>query len=55
MEDSQEVTQQEQTPEQENLPKFRGLYRHVKISVKALDWIIGICIAVIIVVFLFEM
>ena len=39
----------------ENLPKFRGLYRHVKISVKALDWIIGICIAVIILVFALEM
>ena len=39
----------------ENLPKFRGLYRHVKISVKALDWIIGICIAVIILVFVLEM
>ncbi len=57
MDENKEVTQQiqEQAPEQENIPKFRGLYRHVKISVKALDWIIGICIAVIIVVFLFEM
>ena len=47
-----------ENPEQKNeeeLPKFRGLYRHVKISVKALDWIIGICIAVILLVFLLEM
>ena len=43
------------TPAQENIPKFRGLYRHVKISVKALDWIIGICIAVILIVVAFEM
>ena len=47
-----------ENPEQKNeeeLPKLRGLYRHVKISVKALDWIIGICIAVILLVFLLEM
>ena len=43
------------TPVKENIPKFRGLYRHVKISVKALDWIIGICIAVILIVVAFEM
>ena len=55
MNESKEVIQQDQTPEQENLPKFRGLYRHVKISVRALDWIIGICIAVILVVFALEM
>ena len=42
-------------PQEKPVPPFRGLYRYVKISVKALDWIIGICIAVIIVVFLFEM
>ena len=34
---------------QDTTPKFRGLYRHVKISVKALDWIIVSCIVVIIV------
>lgn len=55
MDESKEVIQQDQTLEQENLPKFRGLYRHVKISVRALDWIIGICIAVILVVFALEM
>ena len=43
------------TPAEENIPKFRGLYRHVKISVKTLDWIIGICIAVILIVFIIEM
>ena len=45
---------QEQKP-QENIPKFRGLYRYVKISVKALDWIIAACILVIVVVFALEM
>ena len=43
------------TPAERETPKFRGLYRHVKISVRALDWIIGICIAVILVVFALEM
>lgn len=45
----------EETPAQEQLPKFRGLYRHVKISVKALDWIIAACIAVILIVVVFEL
>ena len=44
-----------EAPAQENTPKLRGLYRHVKISVKALDWIIVACIAVIVVVFLLEL
>ncbi len=43
------------TPTEENIPKFRGLYRYVKISVKALDWIIVACIAVILIVFAFEL
>ena len=43
------------TPSEVILPKFRGLYRYVKIPVKALDWIIGICIAVIVIVVVFEM
>ena len=43
------------TPAEKEIPKFRGLYRYVKISVRALDWIIGICIAVILVVFALEM
>jgi uncharacterized repeat protein (TIGR02543 family) len=46
---------QKDTPEEENVPKFRGLYRYVKIPVKALDWIIVICIAVIVIVVVFEM
>ena len=45
---------QEQQP-QENILKFRGLYRHVKISVKALDWIIVACIAVILIAVALEM
>lgn len=45
----------EQNPKEEQTPKFRGLYRHVKISVKALDWIIVVCIAVILIVFALEM
>ena len=40
---------------EENLPKFRGLYRHVKIPVKVLDVIIVLCIVVILVVFALEM
>lgn len=42
-------------PDEENIPKFRGLYRHVKISVKTLDWIIVACIAVILIVVVFEL
>ena len=40
---------------EENIPPFRGLYRHVKISVTALDWIIAACIAVILIVVFIEM
>ena len=36
-------------PEEETVPQFRGLYKHVKISVKALDTIILACILVIVV------
>ena len=43
------------TPAEENIPKFRGLYRYVKISVKALDFIIVACIAVILIVVALEM
>ena len=38
-----------ESPSEEQLPKFRGLYRHVKISVKALDRIIVACIQVIVI------
>ena len=44
---------QDTNPEQ--LPKFRGLYRHVHISVKALDRIIVVCIAVILIVVALEL
>ena len=45
------------TPEakEEQVPKFRGLYRYVNISVKALDRIILVCIAVIIIVVALEL
>ncbi len=36
-------------------PPFRGLYRHVKISVKALDCVIVVCILVILAVVALEM
>lgn len=42
-------------PAEENIPKFRGLYRHVKISVKALDCIIVACVVVILLVLALEM
>ena len=42
-------------PEKDQTPPFRGLYRHVKISVKTLDKIIVACIAVIILVVALEM
>ena len=40
---------------EEQVPKFCGLYRHVKISVKTLDRIILACIAVILIVVALEM
>ena len=42
-------------PEEENIPRFRGLYRYVKISVKSLDRIIIVCILVIILVVALEL
>ena len=41
--------------QEKQVPPFRGLYRYVKISVKALDRIIIACIAVIILVVALEM
>ena len=41
--------------QKEQVPKFRGLYRYVKISVKSLDRIILACIAVIVLVVALEM
>lgn len=40
---------------EKEIPKFRGLYRHVKISVRALNWVIVACVAVIALVFLLEL
>ena len=42
-------------PQEEQIPPFRGLYRHVKISVKALDCVIAACIAVILLVVALEL
>ena len=45
------VTEEEEVQkEEEQIPKFRGLYRYVKVTVKQLDMIIAACIIVIIVV-----
>lgn len=46
---------EKEPPAEEELPKFRGLYRYVKIPVKALDAIIVVCIAVIAIVFVLEL
>ena len=46
---------QEPVSQQPQTPKFRGLYRHVNISVKALDRIIVACIAVILIVVALEL
>ena len=48
MEDNKEVLE-EQTQKEDSPREFRGLYKHVKISVKTLDFIIVSCIAVIII------
>ncbi len=55
MEEQRKSPQEEQTKAEEKTPKFRGLYRHVNISVKALDRIIVACIAVIVLVVALEM
>jgi len=41
--------------QEEQVPKFRGLYRYVNISVKSLDRIIIACVAVILVVVALEL
>ena len=40
---------------EDNTPRFRGLYRYVHVSVKTLDIIIVVCIAVIILVTAFSL
>ena len=54
MEDKNQVTE-EVVENEKKTPEFRGLYKHVKISVKALDFIIVACIAVIIIVAALDM
>ena len=50
MEDNKEVINENSQNETENKPReFRGLYKHVNISVKTLDRIIVACIAVIVI------
>lgn len=44
------VQEEEIEKKEEELPKFRGLYRYVNITVKQLDMIIAACILVIIIV-----
>lgn len=48
MEDKNQITEEVVENEQKT-PEFRGLYKHVKISVKTLDKIIVACIAVIVI------
>ena len=48
MEDKNQTTEEVVENEQKT-PEFRGLYKHVKISVKTLDKIIVACIAVIVI------
>ena len=50
-----EEPRKDSSQQQEQIPRFRGLYRYVKISVKALDRIIFACIAVIVIVVALEM
>lgn len=45
----------QESQQEQQLPRFRGLYRHVNISVKALDRIIVACIAVIVIVVALEL
>ena len=50
-----EENKKEPELQEEQIPKFRGLYRNVNISVKALDYIIAACIAVILIVVALEL
>ena len=50
-----EETRSTPEPQEDKTPAFRGLYRYVKIPVKALDCIIVICILVILAVVAVEM
>lgn len=46
---------EQERPDSSQEKPLRGLYRHVKISVKALDWIIGICAGLILLLILLEL
>ena len=48
MEEKNQTTE-EVVENEKKVPEFRGLYKHVKISVKTLDTIIVACIAVIVI------
>ena len=50
-----EDVQEEAAQNEKKTPEFRGLYKHVKISVGTLDKIIVACIAVIILVVAFDL
>jgi len=47
--------EEEVQKQEEQIPKFRGLYRYVNISVKQLDMIIAACILVIVIVVAIEL
>lgn len=49
MEENREVIEESQKEQEQKPREFRGLYKHVKISVKTLDFIIVACIVVIVV------
>ncbi|MBQ5698621.1 MAG: InlB B-repeat-containing protein [Lachnospiraceae bacterium] len=51
MEENRNISERQE----EQVPKFRGLYRNVNISVRSLDYIIAACIAVILVVVALEL
>ena len=54
--DNKQIPEEEEVQKQEEqIPKFRGLYRYVNISVRQLDMIIGLCILVIIIVVAIEL
>ena len=48
-EENKDIIEESQKEQEKQPREFRGLYKHVKISVKALDFIIVACIAVIII------
>ena len=53
MEEQRETTPSES--QTKNKRELRGLYKHVKISVRSLDIIIGLCIALIVILLVIEL